>query len=581
MSNDKKAIEIYLKSLKEEKEVVNVDLKTYDGSGDKYTLKLQDHKGSVFKKVKREAFIVLFERHLLILEKGLGKVIYSTHFLNLKEFAISDDPNNNIIRITFYGKGVHSDTNNGTTNPSVSPDEYVTLFFHVLDSTDKQIILGTIYKFYANTFPGCQSFYERRFSQVPLPMIDIEKEALAEAAKSQAPPPAGGYYNAYRAMCEWAGEPMCRELVWDLSYMYTSEKSRDFNTHFMNVQKIPARTLMPVFSVLGLNSFFTTLHIANAPIDRDTSNSLGWMFRNNRTLTDVSFVNCGLNDQTLASIADAINTNTRGLPLTALEISSNPLEDRGLGRVASILRDAEFRLTKLRLVKCGCSSGGITALISALSKNPGLLGSLKLFDFSRNSLGNETIAKDLSEVLSRSKIEKLVLRDTKLNFDAFAKYKMDIPSIDFSGNHNLTVAKHLNGLAELLNKSSLITTLSIANCSLSSSNIEYLWKSTTRMNKLEELNISDNESLGVEGVTMLLRKVAGCKTLVKLDFSNCFDKDQKRVKDLVDELKRYSASMDCPTHIRMAGGKHPLGPDLLRFVLDLIGNERIKYIDIS
>lgn len=582
MSNDKKAIENYLKTLKDEKEVVTVELRTFDGSNDKYTIELHDHKGGALKKVKREAFIVLFERHLLVLEKGRGKFVFSTHYLNLKEIAAKDDPDKDSVRITFYGKGDCGDTDNSTSNPSISPDEHVTLLFSVLQSESKHFLVNSLYGFYARTFPACPAFFEKRFTQVSASMLEpVSANSPAKGKlRNKSSSIAGGYYNAYRAMCEWAGVPMNKELVWDLRHMYLSKRARDFNTAFMNGKKLSSRALMPVFSVLGLNDYFTSLHVSDVAIDRETSNSIGWMFRNNRTLTDISFVRCGLNGTTLAAIVDPIISSTSKLPLTSLDLSSNMLGDKGFGYVANIIRGAEFRLTTFKLANCNGTNSGLTLLLTAFLKNPGLTASLRTLDLSHNNFGTEAIARDLADVLSRGKIEKLILRGAKVDFDGFSSHKVDIEDIDLSGN-NLALSKSLNGFTKIINKSTLIKKLSISRCALGIDNIDYIWKSTTRMNKLEELDISDNMYLGVEGVTMLIKKISPSKTLKRLNISNCFSKGQKHVKELVDALKMYSSSDSFPTHFKMAGGEYPLGKDLLEFVSGLIENKRVEYIDIS
>lgn len=581
MSNDKKAIDSYLKGLENESQVATVDLKTFDGSNDKYTIKLTDHKANTFKKVKREAFIILFKRHILFLEKGRGKHIFSTHFLNLKELRIPDDPTKNII-ISFYGKGEFGDTNNGTTNPSVQPNEYISLMFGVLQNESRQVLVNSLYGFFVNTFPACPPFFDPRFCQIPQSMIQIQKQTQeANEQGKRKDIVAGGYLNAYLAMCEWAGEPVSKELIWDLRRIYNSKKCTNFNTQFMSKHKYSAKTLMPVFSVLGMNNFFTTLHITGLHIDRDISNCIGWMFRHNKTLTDISFVKCDLNGDSLKSIVDPFSSGQAGMPLTSLDISSNPLDDKGLNCVSTILKYDKLRLTKLKLADCNAGNSGLSSIITGFKRNPGLVASLKEVDLSQNNFSNESIAKDLSNELSKGKLVKLVLRSTKLNFMAFSKNKFDVPEMDFSGNPNLTKTDNLNGLNTLLNGSPAITKISIANCGLVAENIDYLWKGTNRMNKLEELDVSDNDSLGISGVALLIKKIISNKALKKLNISNCFDKDQKHMDDLVSALKEYSSLKHFPTHIKMAGGSHPLGNGLLKFLLTLVDNKRLEYIDIS
>ena len=571
MASDMKAVEAYLKGLNDEKEVATINLRTFDGSSGRYTLKLTNAKGKVLKHVKREACIVLFQRHLMILERGRGKFIFSTHFLNLKDVVVVDGEGNDTVRLTFYGDGDRGDTNNGFANPLILPDENVTLIFTVAQSEDKQKLVGTLYDFYTSTFPGSPFFFSRRFTQAPPRML---------TTRDSEPKAAGRFLTAYRAVCEWVGEPMCKELVWDLRHMYLSKKATEFNTHFMRDRVLTLNSLYPIFYVLGLNSFFTTLRIAGVRITRDIANCVGWMIRNNHTISTLALVSCDLNSDCVSTIADALNTNSKGLPLTSLDLSSNPLGDKGFDQMASAMRAAEFRLVELRVANCNGGFKGLVSFVNSISKNPKLSFSLKKLDLSLNDFSELSAANALTALLAKSAIEKLTLRRAKANFGGLSNCNTrTLTNVDLYGNCLITPQK-IAGLTKMLTICQTIKVLSIAACDINAKGIDELCR-CNYFYKIEELDISDNDILGIEGLTLLIKKLYSSKSLNKLNISRCFDKDPRHVKDFVDALSGYVTSMYCPAHIEMAGGNHPLGSGLSKFVLGLVNNKRIKYIDIS
>ncbi|XP_043112140.1 NACHT, LRR and PYD domains-containing protein 12-like isoform X2 [Puntigrus tetrazona] len=119
----------------------------------------------------------------------------------------------------------------------------------------------------------------------------------------------------------------------------------------------------------------------------------------------VQLSNCGITDEGCAALASALSSNPSHL--RKLSLSGNKLGD-SVKLLSNVLQNPHCKLETLRLIICGITDEGCSALASALRSNPSHLREL---DLSGNKLGDSV--KLLFDVLQNPhcKLEKLWLSD--------------------------------------------------------------------------------------------------------------------------------------------------------------------------
>ncbi|KAF5888351.1 ribonuclease inhibitor-like, partial [Clarias magur] len=113
---------------------------------------------------------------------------------------------------------------------------------------------------------------------------------------------------------------------------------------------------------------------------------------------------CGVSDEGCAALTSALRLNLS--PLIQLELSGNKIGDSGIKCLSTVLANPHCKLETLRLVHCGVTVKGCSALALALRLNP---SHLRHLNFSKNCLGDSGI-KCLSALLENPECKVEILR---------------------------------------------------------------------------------------------------------------------------------------------------------------------------
>src|SRR5689334_6555287 len=92
------------------------------------------------------------------------------------------------------------------------------------------------------------------------------------------------------------------------------------------------------------------------------------MLRYNMTLEEVKMPGIGATAQSFGMICDALMYNKR-IKLKVLDISNNPIEDKGFIQLSKLLFGVQSGISILEIGDCGASKSGCTALFESLDKN--------------------------------------------------------------------------------------------------------------------------------------------------------------------------------------------------------------------
>ncbi|KAJ8003136.1 hypothetical protein DPEC_G00166240 [Dallia pectoralis] len=225
----------------------------------------------------------------------------------------------------------------------------------------------------------------------------------------------------------------------------------------------------------------------------------------NCKLKTLRLKNCGMTKEGCDSLALALKTNSAHL--RDLDLSKNILGDSGLKLLCTVLKDPNCKVEILCLSSCGVRRDGCDFLASALRSNPSHLRNL---DMSRNKL-KDTGVKLLSAELKNLQcmLEKLRLYNSEtteegLSYlaDAFTTNPSHIRELDVGGN-NLGVSGIKKIGAVLKEPLCKLETLRLPSCGLTEESTTILI-SALRSNPshIRELDLTNNQP-GDSGVKIL------------------------------------------------------------------------------
>jgi Ran GTPase-activating protein (RanGAP) involved in mRNA processing and transport len=261
-----------------------------------------------------------------------------------------------------------------------------------------------------------------------------------------------------------------------------------------------------------------------------------------------------------------------------LDLSGNPIEDKGMIALADFLKKYSRGLTYLNLSDCGSGSKGTHALLDALTQNDVFSKTLQTLKISGNRLDTEG-TKSLVQFMSKTGVlSKLAIANTNVNFPEL-RACVPLHSLDIS--ENKITKKFISDIAKFLPQCTNLKTLKLAKTYPPAECLTELFKIS--LPKLKELNISDNE-FSDEAMVTILEHLMNYDVLNTLNLSGNFNKNkQKHRHALVDSLVAIVARKHNPVeHLVMHSPKNPLKHDILPFILSLIDPKiRLRSLDIS
>eukprot|EP01114_Cavostelium_apophysatum_P018519 TRINITY_DN5745_c0_g1_i2.p1 TRINITY_DN5745_c0_g1~~TRINITY_DN5745_c0_g1_i2.p1 ORF type:complete len:780 (+),score=203.59 TRINITY_DN5745_c0_g1_i2:20-2359(+) len=503
------------------------------------------------KKKAPEERILVIGRHRLYFFKPAGKLSESSHMLEILEVLSPADSQLGIKTKTFSV---------GFTDPPA-----------VLD----QVLINLI------------AAYKANIQDRPLPLTIPDRDRLGRiqnAAKElmeSIENYCGGFVSVYQATCDQMKIPVCADIAWDIDNLYVLNDTTDFNIFelCMRQERISNNDWRALLHALERNSYFTGLIFDNSKADRDIMNMIAAVLQKNTKISKVVLKDTGMPSSYFASLALNFEGN-KGLSLTHLDLSGNPIEDKGAIALATALGELKQGMVHLNLARCSIDRKGVLAIVKALSSERHL-ATLESLNISNNKTDSE-VAKALATLLIRANN----LRDLNLGFTTPEFHLINgkntignLTTLDLSGIKVITKDSRHMDMLRFLQFAPNITKLILAKSNFPVEIAGEMLKSTPNLTHLD-LSETGMADTGLGALTESLKILPSLKYL---SLNRNFEKATKQRHDIVSAFVSYlNDTTRCNLEtLHFQGYRSPFKSELVPLIFGLMANKKLKHIDVS
>ncbi|KAG5848489.1 hypothetical protein ANANG_G00098980 [Anguilla anguilla] len=229
--------------------------------------------------------------------------------------------------------------------------------------------------------------------------------------------PCGGFSETYAALCDFNDFPCREEIKWDVDNIYHIQSCQEFN--LLDFNHLDTRDISLAVAALSFNHWFTKISGKDFRLSPEVQEQVLYMINRSPKLEDVCLENSGLKPDFAVKMACAI----RDHPSSALHIinlSANPIEDKGVIALSHQLEKLPKGLTQLCLSRVSLSPKGVGTLAQAFSHSKLFSSSLRHLDLSGNvgSLATGEATNLLNFLSSENAVSHLNLSGTDCPLDA-------------------------------------------------------------------------------------------------------------------------------------------------------------------
>uniref|UniRef100_A0A8C5B3K6 Capping protein regulator and myosin 1 linker 1 n=1 Tax=Gadus morhua TaxID=8049 RepID=A0A8C5B3K6_GADMO len=415
--------------------------------------------------------------------------------------------------------------------------------------------------------------------------------------------PCGGFSQMYRCVCDWLGLPYREEVQWDVDTIYLSQDSRELN--LQDFSHLENRDMVAIIAVLEFSQWFTKLSTKDYKLSADVCEQILRVVSRSARLEELVLDNAGLKTDFAQKLASSLAHHPNSA-LTTINLSNNPLEDRGIISLGGQFAKLRIGLKHLNFSKTSLSPKGVNSLCQSLSANPSIPSSLVHLDLSGNVLRgdemqhfyhflaqpNSLVTLDLSntdcaldQVSSQSIVslgKSLGLRKSKdvpPSFKHFFSSAFSLSSVNLSGTKLPPEALKALLLGLASNPNIKEVTLDLSCCELRSGGSQILEGCIAEIPNISSLDISDN---GLDSdLSTLLVWLAKNRSIRHLSLGKNFTNiKSKNLAPVLDNLVQMIQEEDSPlTSLSLADSR--LKSDLT-IVLNALGsNSSLTRLDIS
>eukprot|EP00026_Physarum_polycephalum_P002414 Phypoly_transcript_02420.p1 GENE.Phypoly_transcript_02420~~Phypoly_transcript_02420.p1 ORF type:complete len:488 (-),score=50.22 Phypoly_transcript_02420:759-2222(-) len=389
------------------------------------------------KKYKVEKRILIVTSHKIFCMKPSGKLARESHLLDLQEIR-SSEPNE--LELLFKG---------------------FRIFIPSIDAV--QAIISAI-----------KRAFETNFAEAPAelrPKLFIKPGTRPQTTPPSSPSPTAGtrgtttiaanrdnrpcrgFISTYRSLCVYRNVPARLDVCWDLAHIHARKGQTKLNlTHFQ--QPLTPDDIRVLLETLRYNSFFTTLSLKDLRFEKEKEQLVAVLSETlhyNTSLTKLNMGGIGASRDGLMQLSESLALN-KTISLVSVDLSNNPIEDRGMVSFAGYLQHTVHNVTHLNFSGCMIGSKGIVAMAVGFSTNPHISSTLSYLSLSNNKLGHEA-CKSLSDWLS---IPPLQLTHLMLSSTALSEHLEILITAITKGCGRLSVLDISNNVMEKESSKALI-----------------------------------------------------------------------------------------------------------------------------
>ncbi|XP_041867731.1 F-actin-uncapping protein LRRC16A isoform X2 [Melanotaenia boesemani] len=425
--------------------------------------------------------------------------------------------------------------------------------------------------------------------------------------------PCGGFSHQYRCVCDNLGLPYREEVQWDVDTIYLTQDTRELN--LQDFAHLENRDLMAIVAALEYNQWFTKLSTKDYKLSADVCDQICRVVTRSSRLEELVLDNAGLKSDFAQKLASALSHNPSST-LHTLNLSNNPLEDKGASTLSAQLAKLPMGLKHLNLSRTSMSPKGVNSLCQALCANPVVASTLIHLDLSGNSLRGDDLPNlhsflshancletlDLSNSdcslelvcasllrgslkhlsvlnMSRTVFSQRKCKEIPPSFKQFFSCAQALTSVSLSGTRLPLEALKALLLGLGCNPNLSDVSLDLSCCELRSGGSQILEGCIAEIPNISSLDISDN-SLDMD-LTTLLVWLAKNRSIRHLSLGKNFNNiKSKNVAHVLNNLVYMIQEEDSPlTSLSLADSK--LKTDL-SIVLNALGsNTSLTKLDIS
>ncbi|KAN0050285.1 hypothetical protein ACTA71_003402 [Dictyostelium dimigraforme] len=440
---------------------------------------------------------------------------------------------------------------------------------------------------------------------------DIKESRLTEIEQKDLP--CGGFVETYQSICDQLGVPPRDDICWDMTNIISPKNIRSFNIGEIELPTSAGDTIRCLLGALKYNNYFKSFNFNNYTFNKEQFGYLAEVLKCNSTVEDLSLNNVGLKPDTMPIIATALSSN-KNLALTAIDISNNQIEDKGMVAFSSYIASSLRGIASLD-VSNTTNKAGISALTNALKKNIKMSSTLSYLNLSGNKMEADGSAGLSSFLASPNTLKTLNISNTTPSMETIVGALVigcaELKTIDIS--ENKLTKKEVPHLVRFIGASSTLkhfnlsgtkvpvenlkelvvaitsniylqdVTLDIKNNDLGIAGARMLASLADKLSNVIYLDVSEND-FGDEGVSVICDGFVGNSTIKKLILNGNFKQSKTKSRPSAIESVISLLESECPLetlHMTVGNSKSPLKADILSLIYSLATNSSLLELDIS
>eukprot|EP01117_Protostelium_nocturnum_P014932 TRINITY_DN5739_c0_g1_i1.p1 TRINITY_DN5739_c0_g1~~TRINITY_DN5739_c0_g1_i1.p1 ORF type:complete len:734 (-),score=247.62 TRINITY_DN5739_c0_g1_i1:1383-3584(-) len=408
------------------------------------------------------------------------------------------------------------------------------------------------------------------------PKIERKVEGVAYSSSDSEPEPCGGFVFLYLAFCDFYQVEPCNDICWDMNNMYPETGCETFNLVdlFFRSKRLTIGDLRCLFETLQYNNYFTTYYSSNLKYEKEVLAMITQTLTINKHLQSIVMSDVGIKHEQMIALSTSLSLN-QGLALRSIDLSKNPLENKGLIAFSSLLGSSIQRLESLNLSGCGGTSTGLAPIIKGLEKYQ---HSLTFLDLSHNKI--EDASKGLASLFSVcSNLQTLKLKECSLDFHLLNKCET-ATNLDVSDNRiPVKDNKYLDAF-RFFQSSTNLTQLNVSKTGMTADILEAFIQTIPNVTHLD---LSDN-SMGDNLLFVISSSfTAAPNRITTLILDRNFEKPSKQRQKVVNDFAEFLEGDHCLLEeLQIAGGpKSQLKADCIPIIFALMKNVTLKTLDVT
>ncbi|ROT84834.1 Leucine-rich repeat-containing protein 16A [Penaeus vannamei] len=325
-------------------------------------------------------------------------------------------------------------------------------------------------------------------------------------------------------MCDYHALPYREEVAWDVDTIYLSHDTRELYLH--DFDYLEQKDLIPIISALEYNTWFRKLRASHSKLSHEAIERILHVVSKSLSLEEIYLDNIGAKAEFANKLSLALLSNSN-IPLQKLDLSHNPIEDKGAVHISNPIGRQAKGLSHLNLSLCGLTGKGVNMLAHSLSVNKYMCQTLTFLSLAGNSLRDDV--NNLYNFLAQpNALKTLDLSATECAIDAVFGALLrgctsSLAHLNLSRNSfgSKKTREMLPSFKQYFTSTLALKTLTLSQCKLPADALKNVLLGLACNENISEvdLDLSSNQ-LGGTGAQILESCIHGVRCLSALDISD-------------------------------------------------------------